>query len=93
MPIHRSAIKQVRQDKKRTARNLSRKRTVKSLIGKYKLKPSVEGLQKVQSALFRATKGHVIHKNTAARLLSRLAKNLSKTSPQKVSSKSRKKTT
>ena len=83
MPIHKSAIKKVRQDIKKTARNLSAKRTVKGLIRTYKAKPSILALQKVQSALFLSVKSNVIHKNKARCLLSRLSKSLSKPAEKK----------
>lgn len=93
MPIHKSAVKKAKQDKERTARNLSLKRKVKGLIREYKLKPSAEGLRKVQSTLSLTSKRHVFHKNKARRLLSRLVKGLPKMAEKKIASKSRKKTT
>lgn len=83
MPIHKSAIKKVRQDIKRTAYNLSRKKKVKSLIRAYRTKPGAGALQKVQSALSLSAKSNVIHKNKARRLLSRLTKSLSKSTEKK----------
>jgi small subunit ribosomal protein S20 len=93
MPIHRSAVKKIRQDRKRTERNLLIKRRIKSLTLEYKKSPSLSGLQKIQSVLFRAAKTNIVHKNKAGRILSRLAKQTPKKVQVKPSSKSRMKTT
>lgn len=81
MPIKKSAKKALRQTKKRTIRNIKRKRTAKDLI-KEALK-AVEAKQvdkardlfkKVQQAVDKAVKTGAIKKNTANRKKSRLAK-------------------
>jgi ribosomal protein S20 len=74
MPIHKSAVKKVRQDVKRTNRNLLIKRKIKALIVDYKKEPSAKQLQNIQSVLFKAAKDNIFHKNKSRRLLSRLAK-------------------
>ncbi|MBI2019806.1 30S ribosomal protein S20 [Candidatus Daviesbacteria bacterium] len=74
MPIIRSAIKKVRKDKTRTARNKKRENTLKALIKKARLSKSVKDLQTVFSALDKAAKVKLIHPNKAARLKSRLSK-------------------
>lgn len=77
MPIIRSSIKDVRRIKRRTARNLKVKRSLKDLIKKLQkasathdqtaLKQLVPQLQK---ALAKAAKTDVIHHNKARRKIS-----------------------
>ncbi len=74
MPIIKSAIKKVRKDKVRTARNQKRELALKSLIKKVRKDKKAENLQAVFSALDKAAKVHLIHPNKAARLKSRLSK-------------------
>lgn len=74
MPIIRSAIKKVRKDKVRTARNKKRELALKSLIKKARVNKTPKNLQAVFSALDKAAKVHLIHPNKAARLKSRLSK-------------------
>ena len=79
MPIIKSAIKKVRKDKTRTARNKKRELNVKSLIKKAKTTKAAKDLQLVFSALDKAVKVKLIHPNKAARLKSRLSKLSKKT--------------
>lgn len=74
MPIIKSAIKKVRKDKIRTARNKKRGLTLKSLIKKVRVSKTAQDLQAVFSALDKAAKVKLIHPNKAARLKSRLSK-------------------
>lgn len=74
MPLIKSAIKKVRKDKVRTKRNLKRELALKALIKKARLTKSKKDLQAVYSALDKAAKVGLIHKNKAARLKSRLSK-------------------
>ena len=78
MPIIKSAIKKVRKDKARTARNSKRETSLKTLIKKARLTKSASTLQAVYSALDKAAKVGLIHKNKASRLKSRLAKSKKK---------------
>lgn len=78
MPVIKSAIKKMHQARKKTERNRGVKRGVKELLDKYKKNPSVEAFSKLVSAIDKAAKVHVIHKNKAARLKSRLSKRLPK---------------
>lgn len=71
MPIIKSAIKKMRQDKKRTAHNLKIKNNLKSLIKKMRKNRSTKLLAEVSSALDKAAKIKLIHPNKAARLKSR----------------------
>ncbi|MBI2335062.1 30S ribosomal protein S20 [Candidatus Daviesbacteria bacterium] len=74
MPIIRSAIKKVRKDKTRTARNKKRELILKTLIKKARKEKSAKNLQEAFSALDKAAKVKLIHPNKAARLKSRLSK-------------------
>lgn len=74
MPILKSAIKKVRKDKIRTARNKKRRLSLKSLIKKTRASKSAKDLKAVFSALDKAAKVKLIHPNKAARLKSRLSK-------------------
>lgn len=74
MPIIRSAIKKVRKDKRRTARNKARGGVVKKMLKEARRHPSAKSLSAVFSALDKAAKVNLIHKNKASRLKSRLAK-------------------
>lgn len=97
MPIIRSAIKKVRKDKVRTARNKKRELALKTLIKKVRVSKKATDLQAVFSALDKAAKVHLIHKSKASRLKSRLSKgvankatSLPKTSAPKLSKKTAK---
>ncbi|HEX5453710.1 MAG TPA: 30S ribosomal protein S20 [Stellaceae bacterium] len=80
MPHHKSAEKRLRQTEKRTAINrarLSRVRTfvkkVESAITTGDKEAAQSAFQVAQPELHRATTKGVLHKNTVARKLSRLA--------------------
>lgn len=74
MPIIKSAIKKVRKDKTRTARNKKRELVLKSLVKKVRSSKSKKDLQAAFSALDKAVKVKLIHKNKAGRLKSRLSR-------------------
>lgn len=74
MPIIKSAIKKVRKDRVRTARNKAREAVVKKLVKSARKNPSAKNLSAVFSALDKAAKVKLIHPNKAARLKGRLAK-------------------
>jgi len=80
MPHHKSAEKRLRQTEKRTAINrarLSRVRTfvkkVESAIDSGDKEAAQSDFRTAQPELHRATTKGVLHKNTVARKLSRLA--------------------
>lgn len=81
MPIIKSAIKRVRQSETRRKRNLIRKDFYKASIKQF-LKLVDEGNKKeaaelfptVQKSISMAAKNNLMHKNTAGRKTSRLAK-------------------
>ncbi len=78
MPILKSAIKKQRQGEKRRLGNLDTKKRIKSLLDSFKKKPAPGAYTKLVSALDKAAKTNVIHKNRAGRLKSRLSKLLKK---------------
>lgn len=64
----------MRQEKKRTAINRNKKENLKILVKNVRADKSVPNLTAVFSALDKAAKVGLIHKNKASRLKSRLAK-------------------
>lgn len=79
--ITKSAKKAYRQNLKRRAKNLQRKKALHGIIKKYKklaqagdLKSAQKELPKVYKALDKAAKVNLIKKNKASRLKSRLTK-------------------
>ncbi|MGE9270181.1 MAG: 30S ribosomal protein S20 [Verrucomicrobiales bacterium] len=81
MANHKSALKRVRQTKTRTERNRQRKTTIKKLrketLGSIEAgdaKAAAESLSKYSSAVDKAAKKGLIHKNKAANLKSKAAK-------------------
>lgn len=79
MPLIKSAIKKVRKDKVRTARNDKREGLVKSAIKKVRQTKIAADLQAAFSALDKAAKVKLISKNRASRLKSRLSKGITGT--------------
>ncbi|HZU91603.1 MAG TPA: 30S ribosomal protein S20 [Stellaceae bacterium] len=80
MANHKSAEKRLRQTEKRTARNRARKSRVRTFVKKVEAAIASGDKEAAQSAfrlaqpeLHRATTKGVLHKNTVARKLSRLA--------------------
>ena len=87
MPISKSAKKALRQNIRRRAINLRRKRKMKELIKKIeklilenKKEEAKKLLPSVYKAIDKAAKRGVIKKNTASRKKSRLAKLINKLS-------------
>lgn len=74
MPLIKSAIKKMRKDKVRTQRNKKRELELKKLIKQARKEKSAKSLTAVYSALDKAAKLNLIHKNKASRLKSRLSK-------------------
>jgi len=74
MPITAGAIKKMRQDLKREAQNKKIKNKVKELIKKAGQKSTTENIRVAISAIDKAAKRHVFHRNRAGRLKSKLAK-------------------
>ncbi len=78
MPVIRSAIKKLHQDKKREKRNLLAKKKVLEALKKFKKNPSPSLLSKTYSMLDTAAKKKIFHAKRSARLKSALTKLLGK---------------
>lgn len=78
MPVTKSAKKKFRQDKKRKLQNKKVEDNFKDLIKKAIKKPSSESVKKTISAVDKAVKNNIIHKNKAARIKSKLNQLLNK---------------
>lgn len=74
MPIIKSAIKRMRTERKRRARNQSVKRDLKTAVKAFLAKPSAENLQAAQSELDTMVKKNLMPKNTAARRKAKLVR-------------------
>ena len=68
MPIIKSAKKRVKVAKKATVRNSKTKRTLKTALKSFHASLTGKSHSKAQSALDKAVKKGVVHKNKAARL-------------------------
>jgi len=84
LATHLSAIKRARQNEKRRLRNLNIRSTVKSSIKKVRVaieKKDVEGAKKALSKavplIQKADSKGVFHRNTSARKISRLTREVS----------------
>ncbi len=85
MPNTKSAAKAMRQTKRRTAINLKTKEKFRNAVKKTRKAitagiktEAMQSLQSAMSALDKAVKKGVLHKNTASRKKSRLAKAIAK---------------
>ena len=80
MPILKSAIKKLKQDKKRTKVNKPYREKYRLAVKAVRANPSLKTLKAVgkAAALDKAAKKKVIHKNKASRLKSRLTRLLKK---------------
>ncbi len=76
MPLTQSAKKALRQTKKRTERNKAWKTALKAAIKKALAEKSPAALSVAYKTADKAVKNHIIPKNKAARIKSRLASNL-----------------
>lgn len=76
MPLIKSAKKKLRKDEKRTKINAQTRQTLKSLIKTMRRTPAKDSYSAVSSALDKAVKTKLIHRNKASRLKSRLSRGL-----------------
>ncbi len=84
----KSAMKRVRQDKVRALKNKSAKNAIKTLTKKVEAEVASKNsdsaktaLKKVVSAIDRATRKGVIHRNTASRKISNITKRVNSMLP------------
>ena len=80
MPNTKSAIKALRQNKKRAERNSAQKKGLKDIIRKIRKSKDKNLLPLVYKRLDKAAKANLIKKNKASRLKSRLAQSINKSS-------------
>lgn len=87
MPNTKSASKAMRQSRRRNAINLRTRykhktatKNFRSLVTEGNVSEAAEAIKKAMSALDKAVKKDVVHKNTASRKKSRMAKALAKIS-------------
>ncbi len=85
MPNTKSAAKAMRQSNRRRANNLKTKSKFKTAVKKVKkfvvetnVTDAVTALKEAMSTMDKAVKKGVLHKNTASRKKSRLAKSINK---------------
>jgi len=78
MPVTAQAEKKLRRDRKQQVVNAAHRAHLRDGIKSMRKKPTKKQLQAVFTLLDKSVKLHVIHKNKAARLKSRLSKLLLK---------------
>ena len=82
MANHKSSLKRIRQNETHKDRNKYVAKTTRNAVKKFRdtrdKKEAVTAVPKVESMLDRLAKKHVIHKNKAANLKSKLAKQANK---------------
>ncbi len=78
MPITIGALRKQRLDKRRSGVNSRVRRVVREAVSAMRKKPAQKTLTTAFSALDKASKSGVIHRNKAARLKSRLSKLMGK---------------
>ena len=74
MPLTKQAIKKMHHDKRVTKRNATTTNIVNKAIKIHRKTKTKATLEKVFSLLDKSAKRHIIHKNKASRLKSRLSK-------------------
>ena len=74
MPLIKSAIKKMHQDKRRYARNLRTKRAMRTAVKAFEKAPSFDAMREAQSTIDTAAKKKVISKQAAARRIKHIAK-------------------
>lgn len=74
MPVIKSAIKKLRQDRKREKRNDDLRDDLKSVVRQAKKVKSGKAVAQAVSVVDKAAKNKIIHANKAARLKSSLTK-------------------
>lgn len=74
MPITKSAIKKQRADKRKTFINVLARKALKKAVDKARKQSNPKNISEAARALAIASKKKIIHKNKAARILSRISK-------------------
>lgn len=78
MPITKQAAKKLRRDRTIQIRNSLVRRDVREAVKAVRKHPTEKTLSMATKILDKAAKTHIVHKNKAARLKSRLSKLLGK---------------
>lgn len=78
MPIIAQASKKLRHDRRRTKQTMAARESLRNIIKGFRKSPTKKTLTGVFRALDKSAKRHIIHKNKAARLKSRLSKAMAK---------------
>ncbi|MBN1338277.1 MAG: 30S ribosomal protein S20 [Bacteroidales bacterium] len=80
MANHKSALKRIRQNEARKEQNHYHKKTMRNAVKKFRNETekatATEGFPKLASIIDKLAKKRLIHKNKAANLKSKLAKQL-----------------
>ncbi|HLL61273.1 MAG TPA: 30S ribosomal protein S20 [Candidatus Nitrosocosmicus sp.] len=74
MPLIKSAIKKLMQDKKRTKLNAKYKKNYKEAVKSSRKTATTKSVKSTYASIDKAAKKGIIHKNKAARLKSQTAK-------------------
>jgi small subunit ribosomal protein S20 len=74
MPVIKSAKKKLRKDIKREKRNDVLRISLSKTLKEFKKNPSDKLLSSTVKAIDKASKNHIIHKNKAARIKSKISK-------------------
>ncbi|HUW24507.1 MAG TPA: 30S ribosomal protein S20 [Patescibacteria group bacterium] len=83
MPIIKSAKKALRQTKKRTLANRSKKNLLQTQMRAFKKGKNQKSLSAIYALVDKMAKTGVIHKNKAARIKSRFSRLTAKANPPK----------
>lgn len=78
MPITKRAIKKLRHDRIRSVQTGAIRQSLRKIIKAARVSPGKKSLTAAFRALDKAANKHIIHKNKAARLKSRLSRLLKK---------------
>lgn len=78
MPVTKQAEKKLRHDKIRSAYTAKKRELMRDEVKSFRKKPTAKTLPDAFKILDKAVKTHLIHKNKANRLKSRLSKLLKK---------------
>lgn len=83
MPILANAKKALRASKRKSQVNQKVRSRVKSSLKKVAVEAKPENIQQAQSAIDKAVKKNIFHKNKAARIKSKIAKQAKQDKPTK----------
>ena len=73
MPLIKSAVKKMKQDRRRYAQNLRTKRAMRTATKAFEAEPTFDNMRAAQSTIDTAAKKKVISKQAAARRIAHIA--------------------